>query len=172
MSTVQNKIIAILIVLACVLSFNIGYAKYSNASSDSIIASTNKQLNVQFCTPKIINVVGANEKNSYIKLSADRKSLNLNVADLAYPGAEVEFSVDVVNTGSLPAKIDCIKANGFKDTGAIKIKGLENAEYMNKILDSGEKYTLIFSIVWDKNFNTVIEERTNFNIELVFTQNI
>ena len=62
MSTIQNKIIAVLIVLACVLSFNIGYAKYSNASSVTDIASTNKPLDVQFSNPKIVNIKGANEK--------------------------------------------------------------------------------------------------------------
>ena len=172
MSTIQNKIIAVLIVLACVLSFNIGYAKYSNASSDTNIASTNRQLDVQFSNPKITNVIGANEKNSYIKLSTDRKSLNLNISDLAYPGAEVEYSVDIVNTGNYPAIIDNIKTSGFKDDGAIKIKGLENFKSSSHVLHSGEKYTLTFSIGWDKSYNTVVEERTNFSIELVFTQQI
>lgn len=172
MSTIQNKIIAILIVLACVLSFNIGFGKYSSASSNPEIASTNKQLDVQFTNPKIINVKGANEKESYIKLSADRRSLNFNVADLEYPGAGIEFSVDIVNTGSLPAKINCIKTNGFKDNGAIKIYGLENFKTTNIILSSGEKYTINFSIGWDKSISTVIEEKSCFSIELVFTQQI
>lgn len=172
MSTIQNKIIAVLIVLACVLSFNIGYAKYSNASSVTDIASTNKQLDVQFSNPKIVNIKGANEKESYIKPSADGKSLNLNVSNLAYPGAEVEYSVDIVNTGNYPVIIDNIKTSGFKENGAIKIKGLENVKSSSTVLHSGEKYTFTFSIGWDKSFNTVIEEKTNFSIELVFTQQI
>ena len=172
MSTIQNKIIAVLIVLACILSFNVGYAKYINASSDTNIAITNKQLDVQFSNPKIINIKGANEKESYIKLSADRKSLNINVADLAYPGAVVYYNVDIVNTGSLPAKIDSIKTSGFKDNGAIKVQNLENVKNANIILHSGEKYSLTFSIGWDKNFSTVIEEKTSVSIELVFTQQI
>ncbi len=172
MSTIQNKIIAVLTLLACILLFNIAYAKYSTASSDTTVASTNKQLDIKFTNPKIIKSIGANEKESSIILSSDNKSINLNVSDLAFPGAEVEFSVDIVNQGIFPAKINSIKAEGFKENNAIKIKGLDALNNNQKILHSGEKYTINFSIYWDKNINHVVEEKTNFKIMLNYSQSI
>lgn len=172
MSTIQNKIIAILTLLACILLFNTGYAKYSNASSDTTLASSNKQLDIIFTNPKIIKSIGANDKESSIIISKDNKSINLNVSDLSFPGAVVEFSVDIVNKGMLPAKIDSIKAEGFNENSAIKIEGLDNSNNSEKVLHSGEKYTINFSIYWDKNINTVVEEKTNFKIILNYSQAI
>ena len=172
MSKIENKIITVLILLACLLLFNTGYAKHINASSDTALDFTNKQLDLGFTNAKIIKLIGANEKESYITLTTDKKSLNLNVSDLAYPGAEVEFSVDIVNTGMLPAKVDSIKANGFEDNNAIKIKGLENINNSDIILRSGESYTINFAIYWDRNYNIVNDSIINFNIKLNFSQDI
>lgn len=172
MSKIENKIITVLILLACLLLFNTGYAKHTNASSNTALAFTNKQLDLGFTNAKVIKSIGANEKESYIKLTTDKKSLNLNVSDLAYPGAEVEFSVDIVNTGILPAKVDSIKANGFEDNNAIKIKGLENINNSDIVLHPGDSYTLNFAIYWDRNYNIVNDSNIMFNIKLNFSQNI
>ena len=172
MSTIQNKIIAVLVLLACILLFNTTYAKYSTASSDTTLANTNKQLDIKFTNPKIVKSIGANEKDSSIKLSSDNKSIYLNVSDLAFPGARVEFSVDIVNQGMFSAKIDSINAEGFKENNAIKIEGLDSLTNSPKILHSGEKCTISFSIYWDKNYNTVLEDKTNFKIKLNYSQSI
>ena len=172
MSTIQNKIIAVLTLLACILLFNTAYAKYTTASSDTTVASTNKQLDIKFTNPKIIKSIGANEKESSIILSSDNKSINLNVSDLSFPGAKIEFSVDIVNNGILPAKIDSIKAEGLNENSVIKIEGLDDLNNTDKVLHSGEKYTINFSIYWDKNINHVVEEKTNFKIMLNYSQSI
>ncbi len=172
MSTIQNKIIAILILLACILLFNTAYAKYSTASSDPTAASNNKQLDIIFTNPKIINSIGANEKESSIILSSDNKSINLNVSDLSFPGAKIEFSVDIVNQGMFSAKIDSIKAEGFKENSAIIIEGLDDLNNTEKVLHSGEKYTINFSIYWDKNQKHIFEDKTNFKIKLNYSQTI
>ena len=172
MSNLENKILIILILLACFLSFNIGYAKYSTASLDTVSAINNKQFSIEFSNPKIINSIGANEEKSYVVLSTDKKSLQLNVADLAYPGAKVEFCVDIVNNGILPAKINSIVTDGFKDNSAIRIMGLDNINSINKILEPGKKYSISFSIGWDKYSNLVTEETMNFKIRINYEQAI
>lgn len=172
MSTIENKIIAVLILLACILLFNVGYAKYTNASTDTALAITNNKFDLEFTNAKIINSIGANEKESYIKLSSDKKSLNINVSDLSYPGAVVEFSVDIINKGTLPAKIDSIKTTGFNADSAIRIKGLDNINTTNKVLEPGEKLTVCFSIGWDKNYDIVTNTMNSFNIKLNFSQAI
>ena len=171
-SSIENKIIIILILFACILSFNIGYANYSNASLGSDVTSNVKQFNIEYSNPLVIKSDGTNKVDSMIGLSGDRKSIQLNNINFSYPGAFVEFKVDITNNGLYSAKLTSIKTEGFKDTSAIKIKGLDNSNTINKTLMPGEKSTISFTIYWDKNYTIVSEETTNFSIKLDFTQQI
>ncbi len=172
MSVKYNKMIVILILLAGILLFNVGYAKLSNANSNLEAVNTGKELEMQFLNPIVVNVEGANKEKTNITLSSDRKSLQFNVSDLLYPGAKVDFSVDVENIGLVPSKIKSIESKGLKKESAIKVIGLDEIGKNNKTLKPGEKCNIKFTVEWDRDNNIIIDEKMNFNFKLNYIQDI
>lgn len=55
----------------------------------------NKNQNVE-----VVNFAGILEENIITQVSEDANNLRIQVKDLQYPGAGVEFSVDIVNVGT------------------------------------------------------------------------
>lgn len=155
--------IAIIIIL-----MSVGYAEHENINVLENTSNAREKFSIQFQNAKVFDIKGANKDKISISISKNGDALNFNVFDLEYPGAYVEFSVDIVNRGSIPAKLESIKVNGIKDNSAIKIKGLDKID--NQIINVNEESNLKFIVEWDEECNIVDEEITNFSLNLNYIQ--
>ncbi len=166
----HEKIFAIILFILCAVFFlNIGYAQ----TSDNIdVIAKNNELDIKFENAKVVDSIGVNKSNTYIKTSKDLKNIYLNISDLEYPGAYVEFSVDAINLGKVEAKIESVIANGFENSSVVKFILLNKSDIENKVLKSGEKATINFIIKWDENSNSPVDEILDFNIEVNCVQAI
>ena len=160
----RERVFIILFLLLCsIFLLNIGYAK-----NDYYIASYNefKDFDIQYDNPKVVNTVGVDRNKTYIKTSEDKHSLSINIPELQYPGSKVEFSVDVVNNGTIDAKIDSVIANGFENSKAIKFSVLNDNILKDTVFKAGKSINLKFKIEWDENVNILTDEVLNFNINV------
>ena len=160
-------VLAIVLLLDIIFSINIGYA-YENKKNLNT-ANINGKFEVLFENAAIMNQEGTEEAS--INISSDKKSIYVDGGDLKYPGAYVEYKAEIRNSGTVSAKIESVKCEGFEDTKAIKIYGFENLTD-EIILEPGEKYDIDFIIKWDDNYNTEVSEIANFIIKVDFIQNI
>lgn len=166
----HEKFFTIIFLILCAIFFlNIGYAK---TSDNTQFSRGYNEFDIIFDNEKVISSLGVNQSKTYIKITPDSKNIYLNVADLEYPGANVEFSLDVVNKGKVDAKIESVVANGFENSNVVKFILLNKSDYINKILQPGQSATINFKIEWDENLNNLVNETLNFNIEVNCTQAI
>lgn len=174
MSIKKNKkaVVSILILLSFIFSLNFVYASFSQNLSISGTANIINKFDMQFIDAKILDMIGVNEKTSTIQISNDYNNLIVNAGDMKFPGAKVEYSVDVINNGTVPAKLESVESIGLENTKAIKIVGLDNIEKCHPILQPGEKYNIKFSIKWDEDCNENINEKVSFSFSLNYVQDI
>ncbi len=166
----HEKIFIIIFLLLCaIFCLNIGYAKTSDKLE---FVTNNKEFNIIFKNEKVISSFGVDQSKTYIKISSDMHNIFINIPDLELPGANVEFSVDVVNKGKVDAKIESVVANGFENSNVVKFIILNKSDYINKILQPGQSATINFKIEWDEKLNTLVDETLNFNIEVNCSQAI
>ena len=115
----KNTLIIILIILLLLLA--VGYASFSDILTISGTANAKGTFNLEFQNAEIVTAVGVDEEGTKAEISEDKNTLNVNVADLAYPGAGVEFSVDIVNVGSIPAVVNAVTPTNITGSEHIKI---------------------------------------------------
>ncbi len=167
----QNTVIIVLIVLLLLLA--VGYAAFSDVLTISGTANAKGTFNLEFQNAEIVTAVGVNETGTKAEISEDKNTLNVNVADLAYPGAGVEFSVDIVNVGSIPAQVNAVTPTNITGSEHIKIEGLEVITTDHPTIEVGEKCNIHFTVEWpqDKAENLGEDgENTSFGLEIEYTQ--
>ena len=167
----QNTVIIVLIVLLLLLA--VGYAAFSDVLTISGTANAKGTFNLEFQNAEIVTAVGVNETGTKAEISEDKNTLNVNVADLAYPGAGVEFSVDIVNVGSIPAQVNAVTPTNITGSEHIKIEGLEAITTAHPTIEVGEKCNIHFTVEWpqDKAENLGENgENTSFGLEIEYTQ--
>lgn len=174
MSIKKNKkaVVSILILLSFIFSLNFVYASFSQNLSISGTANIINKFDMQFIDAKILDMIGVNEKTSTIQISNDYNNLIVNAGDLQFPGAGVEYSVDIINNGSVPAKLESINSTGLDNAKAIKVVGLDNIEKSCPVLQPGEIYNIRFSIIWDKDCTENVNEKVSFSFSLNYVQDI
>lgn len=174
MSIKKNKktVVAIIILLSFIFSLNFGYASFSSILLLNGTANANGQFDMQFNNAKILNAVGVNKETTTIKISKDYNNLIVNAGDLQFPGAGVEYSVDIINNGSVPAKLESINSTGLDNAKAIKVVGLDNIEKSCPVLQPGEIYNIRFSIIWDKDCTENVNEEVSFSFSLNYVQDM
>jgi len=171
--TNKNVVIALLVVLMIVLA--VGYAAFSETLTISGTANAKGTFDIEFQNAKVVKTVGANEENTKAEISADKNTLTVKAADLAYPGAGVEFSTDIVNIGSIPAKVEAITPTNItgNTSGVIKIKGLEVITTEHPVIEPGEKCNIHFTVEWPaESTNQLTEdgETVTFSLAVQYTQ--
>ena len=149
-----------------ILLLNVGYAKVSSVSDNSKTSFSNGVFDVQFANASVVKSAGVNTDETFIKLSNHGQSLSVNVSDLAYPGAGAEFSVNIVNNGSIPVKISSIEVQGLNNSSFLKVNVLNEANIDNKVLNSGEICNMYFTVVWDKSYTYSLNETANFSLKI------
>ena len=167
----QNTVIIVLIVLLLLLA--VGYAAFSDVLSVSGTANAKGTFNLEFQNAEIVTAVGVNEEGTKAEISEDKNTLNVNVVDLAYPGAGVEFSVDIVNVGSIPAQVNAVTPTNITGSEHIKIEGLEAITTDHPIIEAGGKCNIHFTVEWPVTATDPLGENgesTSFNLEIEYTQ--
>ncbi len=170
MSKKTNKIILIFTLLSIFFILNISYGKNFNVLATSDTVTSYGDFNIEFKNLTIVKSAGVNLSNVQNKISSNSTDLSVNVPDLAYPGAGVEFSVDITNRGTISAKLESINITGLNDDSMIKVNVLDKENIANTVLEPEDVYNLHFTVEWDKNYNTVINEESNFKISINYVQ--
>ncbi len=169
----KNKNIIILLLLILLLILAVGYAAFSDILSVSGTANAKGTFDLEFQNSEIVTAVGVNEEGTKAEISEDKNTLQVNVADLAYPGAGVEFSVDIVNVGSIPAQVNAVTPTNITGSEHIKIEGLEVITTAHPIIEAGGKCNIHFTVEWPVTATDPLEENgesTSFNLEIEYTQ--
>ena len=167
----QNTVIILLIVLLLLLA--VGYAAFSDVLSISGTANAKGTFNLEFQNAEIVTAVGVNEEGTKAEISEDKNTLNVNVSDLAYPGAGVEFSVDIVNVGTIPAMVNAVTPTNITGSEHIKIEGLEAITTAHPTIEAGGKCNIHFTVEWPVTATDPLGENgesTSFNLEIEYTQ--
>lgn len=157
----------IIIIALLILILGVGYASASTNINVEGTANAKRVFGLKFENEKIVNSIGVNEEKTLIKISDDKDKLFVNAGDLRYPGAEVEYSVDIVNTGSYSAQINEIETIGLEENSVIQVSGL-NIDFPT--LKPGEKYNLVFSIKWNEESNISADENLYFELIMNYVQ--
>lgn len=158
------------LVLGIIMFTHVGYA-YEVDQKELNTANVNGKLELVFENAQIMNEMGIESNTASIQVSENMKKLKVNAGTLRYPGAKVEYKVDIANYSTVEVKVESIECEGLANLKAIKLEGIKELNE-NIVLKPGEKYNLKFTIKWDEEYNEAINETANFNIDVNFIQNI
>lgn len=174
MSIKKNKkaVVTILVLLSFIFWLNFGYAHSSSTLSINGTANISGKFDMQFSNAKMLNAVGINKESTTIEISRDYNNLIVNAGDMQFPGAGVEYSVDVINKGTVPARLESVNCVGLENTKAIKVIGLDNIEKCCPVLQPNEKYNIRFGVVWDEKCTESINEKISFSFSMNYVQDI
>ena len=156
------------------MALAIGYAAFSDTLKITGTANANGTFDLQFQNVTVDSVVGANVEGTTAKISDDKNTLTVAVKDLAYPGAGAQFTVEIANVGTVPAKVNSVTPTNITGSDNIKIKGLDVITADHPVIDPEGICTLTFTVVWDPDAtgNLTDKEKTgiSFNLEINYTQ--
>ena len=168
-----RKNILIIILIVMLLALAVGYAAFSDILTVSGTANAKGTFNLEFQNAEIVTLVGVNDEETKVEISEDKNTLNVNVADLAYPGAGVEFSVDIVNVGTIPAMVNAVTPTNIIGSEHIKIEGLDVITTDHPIIEAGGKCNIHFTVEWPVTATDPLGEdgeSTSFELEIEYTQ--
>ena len=172
--TKKNKNLIIIIIILFLLILAIGYAAFSEKLTISGTANANGTFDVEFQNAEKVKMIGVDEENTTAVISAEKNKLTVNVADLAYPGAGVEFSVDIYNNGTIPATVNDVKLKEITETEYIQVKGLEQITSEHQTIEAGDTCNIHFTVEWpaDKIPETALNENESgtFELQIEYTQ--
>lgn len=158
-----KTIIVCLVILLFILLTSVGYAVFSESLTVSGTANAKGTFDLVFQDAKVVDVTtdGVDVAGTTAQITDDGDTLIVNVADIAHPGAGAEFSVDIVNMGTIPAEIKSVIPIDIRGYGLAKITGLEEIGKESPTLQPKEKYNIHFRVEWDKD---IVEEQYIDNI--------
>lgn len=171
----SNKKYLIILLIVFLLALAVGYAAFNDVLTISGTANANGTFDLEFQNAKVESTVGCDATNTKATISADKNTLDVVVKDLAYPGAGAEFSVDIVNVGSIPAKVLNVTPTNITGSTNIKIKGLDVITTSHPTLAGNDGTChLTFTVEWDAESKTALtdEEKAgiSFGLEIEYAQ--
>lgn len=170
----SNKKYLIVLLIVFILSLAIGYAAFTDVLKISGTANANGTFDLEFQNAKVVSTVGCDAAETKAEISADKDLLTVTVKDLAYPGAGAQFSVDIVNVGSLPAKVTKVTPVGLDGTDNIKINGLDAITTSHPTIDAKGTCSLSFNVEWDPASTAELTETekngVQFSLEIEYSQ--
>lgn len=170
----SNKKYLIILLIVFILSLAIGYAAFTDVLKISGTANANGTFDLEFQNAKVVSTVGCDAAETKAEISADKDLLTVTVKDLAYPGAGAQFSVDIVNVGSLPAKVTKVTPVGLDGTDNIKINGLDAITTSHPTIDANGTCSLSFNVEWDPASTAELTETekngVQFSLEIEYSQ--
>lgn len=173
-TTNKNMVIVFLVILLTLLA--VGYAAFADMLTISGTANASGTFGLEFQNEALVEetAAGINRSATKIVTSEDKKILTVTVADLAYPGAGAEFSVDIVNVGNIPAKVNKINVNkNLNGNELIKIDGLEVISVSHPVIEPKGSCNIHFTVVWPKDSNVPLtseNDTVEFELEVEYVQ--
>lgn len=171
----SNKKYLILLLVVFLLALAIGYAAFSDTLNITGTANANGKFDLEFQNAKVVKAVGCDESETKAVISPDKNTLTVTAKDLAYPGAGAEFSVDIVNVGTVPAKVKSVTPTNITGSENIKIKGLDAITTSHDSVDVGDKCSLGFTVEWDADSTAATEAEKSgisFELEIEYEQDV
>ena len=166
--TKSNKKYLILLLVVFLLALAIGYAAFSDTFTISGTANAKGTFDLEFQNATVDSAVGCDSTATKATISADKDTLTVAVKDLAYPGAGAQFSVDIANVGTIPAKVLSVTPKNITGSTNIKISGLDAITTAHPTIDANGVCKLTFTVEWDKDSTEELteEEKTGIEFEL------
>jgi len=168
----QSKNYLIILLVVLLLALAVGYAAFTDVLNISGTASANGNFDLEFQNAVVDKKVGCTDATATI--STDKNTLTVDVAELAYPGAGAQFTVDIVNVGNIPAKVNSVTPTNITGSDNIKISGLDVINTSHPVIEADGTCTLTFTVEWDKDSTEALtaEEKAgiSFGLEIEYTQ--
>ena len=159
MNKKRNVIIG---VIALLLVISVGYALFSDTLNINGSAKAQGDFKMEILNASITSEVGSSGATANV--INDGKALQINVPRLEYPGAYVEVTYKIKNSGTIPAIFDNYNISG--ETDRIKT----SFSFENYFYDVNDERNETIRIYWDENNNTETEENTTIVLNLNFLQ--
>lgn len=164
--TKRNYLIVALIII--LLSLTIGYAAFSDVLTISGTANAKGTFDMIFESASIDldSAQGIDKVNSKATVSSDANSVNVNIVDLAYPGAGTNVTVVIKNNGNVDAELkELILSEVDKDIEVGYPEGFQ----VDQVVPAGKTCKLTFYVKWVKT-SEVTEKSVNFSASLKYEQ--
>ena len=163
---VNNKKVLIVMLIIFMLMLAVGYAVFSETLTISGTANAKGTFDLEFQNAEVVKNVGADKEKTTAEISADKNTLIVNAADLAYPGAGVEFSVDIVNVGTIPAEVQAVTPMNITGSDKIKVTGLDGIKVGHPKIEVGDRCNIHFTVKWPEDAIEISEDESSINFEL------
>ena len=150
--------------LALLLVMVAGYALFSQNLTINGTAKAEGKFNIEFTEASIKTEKGSTGATATI--SDNGKILTITVPKLEYPGAYVDVSYTVKNTGTIDAIFNSNKLTGTTD----KIKASYDVSKLLYLAANDTKENNLISIYWDSDINTTNEESATIKYEINYNQ--
>ena len=169
---VNNRKVLILMLILLLLILSVGYAVFSDNLTISGTANAKGTFDLEFQNAEIVKNIGADKEKTTAEISADKNTLTVNVGDLAYPGAGVEFSVDIVNVGTMPAEVQAVTPNNITGSEKIKVTGLEGIKVGHPKIEVGDRCNIHFTVEWPVDSREISETESSisFGLQIEYAQ--
>ena len=169
---IGNKNIIIVILVVLLLALAIGYAAFSDILTISGTANAKGTFDLEFQNAEVVKNVGADIEKTTAVISEDKNMLTVNVADLSYPGSGVEFSVDIVNVGSIPAEVQAVTPTNITGSEKIKVAGLDAIKTDHPKIEAGDKCNIHFTVEWPVDAGEILENESSisFGLQIEYAQ--
>ena len=154
------------------LALAIGYAAFSDILTISGTANAKGTFDLEFQNAEVVKNVGADIDKTTAVISEDRNTLTVNVADLSYPGSGVEFSVDIVNVGSIPAEVQAVTPTNITGSDKIKVTGLDIIKTDHPKIEAGDRCNIHFTVEWPVDSGEILENESSisFGLQIEYVQ--
>ena len=150
--------------LALLLVMVVGYALFSQSLTINGTAKAEGKFNIEFTEASIKTEKGSTGATATI--SDDGKTLTITIPKLEYPGAYVDVSYTVKNTGTIDAIFNSNKLTGTTD----KIKASNDVSNLLYLAANDTVTDNNIRIYWDSSINTTNEEKTTIKYEVTYSQ--
>ena len=173
-SNKKSRKYLIVLLIVFVLALAVGYAAFNDTLTITGTANANGTFDMKFTSATVDKTVGVDATGTTATISEDEDTVTVAVKDLAYPGAGAQFTVEIKNEGTIPAKVQSVTPTGIEGSTNIKIKGLDAITAEHPTIQAGETCTLTFTVEWDKDSEAELTEEEksgiSFNLDVEYVQ--
>ncbi|MBR4110518.1 MAG: hypothetical protein IKK43_02370 [Clostridia bacterium] len=161
----KGYLIAVLVIF--ILALAAGYAAFVDTLTITGTANAKGNFDLKFTECEITGAVGVNETNTTAEITQEGDLLTVNVADLSYPGAGVQFDTVITNVGTVPAKVKAVTPTNVTGSDNILIEGLDAIDTDHKVIPANGTCEFSFTVQWDPASEADLSAGENVSFGLV-----
>lgn len=161
----KGYLIAVLVIF--ILALAAGYAAFVDTLTITGTANAKGNFDLKFTKCEITGAVGVNEENTTAEITEEGDLLTVNVADLAFPGAGVQFDTTITNVGTIPAKIKSVTPTNIEGSTNILIEGLDAIDTTHGAIPANGTCNFSFTVQWDPASEADLSAGENVSFGLV-----